>query len=280
LIGVIIIPDKLASVNGRFAFSVDGEALHSCASPLRRVTRPEGKRMPAVQPRLPLALPMQARARSVRRPFRPPQDAGSYKLPHDVRDRLTAALAPYRNRNSAFVLAVFLGRFWSTPSRIGDAFPIDRRELANRPDLGLTEDRVRGAIRVLEEVGFLDRAPASGSRYKATEAGLRRKPILFVFGSDYAHAFIRANSRAGAARGGHSGERRSIPAETAQRRSTALPVAQPLKSPKSKSEAESSMLMGEARKESGISPTTFEPNLKLESALERLLQGIRHSRSV
>jgi hypothetical protein len=37
-----------------------------------------------------------------------------------------------------FALETFLGRFWSMPSRIIDAFPIDRRELANRPDLGLT----------------------------------------------------------------------------------------------------------------------------------------------
>jgi hypothetical protein len=97
-------------------------------------------------------------------------------------------LAPFRSREAAFALATFLGRLWSTSSRIIDAFPMDRRELANRPDLGLTEDRVRGAIRVLEEVGFLDRAFASGLRYKATEDGLRRKPILFMFGAEYAPA--------------------------------------------------------------------------------------------
>jgi hypothetical protein len=105
-----------------------------------------------------------------------------------VRDRLASALAPFRSREAAFALATFLGRLWSTSSRIIDAFPMDRRELANRPDLGLTEDRVRGAIRVLEEVGFLDRAFASGLRYKATEDGLRRKPILFMFGAEYAPA--------------------------------------------------------------------------------------------
>jgi hypothetical protein len=106
-------------------------------------------------------------------------------------------------------LAVFLDRFWSTPSRIIDAFPIDRRELADRPDLGLTEDKVRGAIRVLEEIGFLDRAIAPGSRYKATEEGLRRKPILFMFGADYAPAFIAPNRRAAAACGRYSGGRRA-----------------------------------------------------------------------
>ena len=42
------------------------------------------------------------------------------------------------------------------------AFPIDRRELAEHAALGLTEARVRGAIRTLEEVGFLDRAVRLG----------------------------------------------------------------------------------------------------------------------
>ena len=56
-------------------------------------------------------------------------------MPREARDRLAAALAPYRNRDSAFALAVFLARFWSTPSRIIDAFPIDRRELAEHGEL-------------------------------------------------------------------------------------------------------------------------------------------------
>ena len=77
-----------------------------------------------------------------------------------MRDRLAAALAPFRNRDAAFALATFLGRFWSTPARLLAAFPIDRRELADYAALGLTEARVRGAIRTLEEVGFLDRAVA------------------------------------------------------------------------------------------------------------------------
>ncbi len=85
----------------------------------------------------------------------------------------------------------------STPSRLTQAFPIDRRALAGHDDLDLTEARVRGAIRTLEAVGFLERAIASsGSRYKATEDGLHRKPILFVFGSEYAPGFLAANKRA------------------------------------------------------------------------------------
>jgi hypothetical protein len=233
--------------------------------------------MLAVQARMPFGMPFRPRARNVRRPFRPVA-TGPYKLPRDVQDRLTTALKPYRNRDAAFALAIFLARFWSSPSRIIDAFPIDRRELADRPDLGLTEDKVRGAIRVLEGIGFLDRAVASGSRYKATEDGLRRKPILFMFGSDYAPAFIAANRRAAAARGKHFGERRAVAAEAIRRPSAAISVGLSPKSPKSKSEAESSVLMGEVGKESGLPPQVSEPNPRLEAALDRLLQGIRQSR--
>jgi hypothetical protein len=234
----------------------------------------------AVQPRLPLTRAFRPRVRSVRRSFTPTQEGrGPYRLPREVRDRLAAAMAPYRNREAAFTLATFLGRFWSSPKRIMDAFPIDRRELAGREDLGLTEAKVRGAIRVLEEIGFLDRAiPLSGSRYKATEDGLHRKPILFVFGSEYAPAFNRANSRAAAARGGHLGERRPISPASTARLSLAASVDRLTNSPKSKSEAEKTVLMGDLRNESGIPPKASEPNLKLEAALARFEEGFRHSR--
>src|SRR3712207_96274 len=174
--------------------------------------------MIAVQPQLAFARPLAARVRSVRRPFRPSTGEGAYRLPHDVRDRLSAALAPFRNREAAFTLATFLARFWSVPGRVAGSFPIDRRALAGHEGLDLTEARVRGAIRALEAVGFLERAiPPSGSRYKATETGLHRKPILFVFGSEYAPAFLAANRRAAAARGGDRRARRPIPAPALSR---------------------------------------------------------------
>jgi hypothetical protein len=110
------------------------------------------------------------------------------------------------------ILPALLSLRWS---RIVDAFPIDRRALADRPDLGLTEDRIRGAIRTLEAVGLLDRAVAGGSTHKKTSDGeLHRKPILFRRGTDYAPAFIAANRRAAAARGRHSGERRALAPST------------------------------------------------------------------
>jgi hypothetical protein len=203
-----------------------------------------------------------------RRPFHP-TPAGPYKLPHDVQDRLVAALAPFRNREAALALAVFLGRFWSMPGRVALPFPIDRRALADRPDLGLTEKRVRSAIRTLEAVGFLARAVTSGSRYKATEEGLRRKPIPFVFGSDYAPAFSAANARAAAARGRQEGARRPETPDSARGPSVASAEARAC-GPKGKSEAKPLVIMGPLVKKSGIPPRASVPDANLEAALERL----------
>ncbi len=99
------------------------------------------------------------------------------------------------------------------------AFPLDRRALAAHEGLDLTEARVRGAIRTLEAVGYLERAlTPSGSRYRATEDGLHRKPILFVFGAEYGSTFALVNKRSQAARGGHRRERRPIPPPQARAR--------------------------------------------------------------
>src|SRR5918997_5974186 len=202
-----IFPQALCPRQAGNVISRDGGAMPAGVLPQQRASPPEGKRTLAVQERLPLA---RQRTRSARRSFTPAQGRGTYRLPHDVRDRLVAALAPFRNREAAFALAVFLARFWSMPGRVALPFPIDRRALAGHRDLELTEGRVRGAIRVLEEIGFLARFVTSGSRYKATEEGLRRKPIPFQFGLDYAPLFIAANARATAARGRQEGARRPL----------------------------------------------------------------------
>src|ERR671916_1598195 len=114
--------------------------------------------MLAVQHLLPIARPLAARVRSVRRPFRPSAGEGAYRLPHDVRDRLALSLAPFRNREAAFALASFLSRYHSNPGRLMEGFMIDRRALAERDGLELTEARVRGAIKTC----FLERALTSG----------------------------------------------------------------------------------------------------------------------
>src|SRR4051794_24047170 len=223
--------------------------------------------MSAVQPLLPLPRPARTRVRSLRRPFTPSKNAGPYRLPHDVWDHLVSALAPARNRDAALALAVFLARFWSTPSRITSAFPIDRRELADRVDLGLTEAQVRGAIRALEAAGFLDRAiPGKGSRHKLTGTGeLHRKPVLFQFGGEYASSFSMANRRAQTAHERHLQSRRCVVPGASDRARAGLLKALPLSSPKNKDSEASKVLMGEIRHP----PTATSPNLKLEAALNR-----------
>src|SRR5215210_3933828 len=150
-------------------FSTTAELCRMCAAPLWRAFQPEGKAVPAVQsvaasiaafpsprrptsqPSLPLTLPrMRAgrpRLRGLSSSFLPADGGSPYRLPREASERLALALTPARNREAAFALARFLARFWSTPSRLLTAFPIDRRALANRPDLGLTEAQVRGAVR-------------------------------------------------------------------------------------------------------------------------------------
>jgi hypothetical protein len=192
---------------------------------------------------------------------------------------LALALTPARNREAAFALARLLARFWSTPSRLLTAFPIDRRALANRPDLGLTEAQVRGAVRALETVGFLDRAlPEKGSAYRAVGpvGELHRKPVLFRFGGEYAPLFAAANNRAAAARGGQERARRQmISPAPAPRASAARAMAPSLKSPKSKSEAERKVFMGEVVIRA---PESHLQKSALDSALERWRKAFEESR--
>jgi hypothetical protein len=147
-------------------------------------------------PALPLGRSHRPILRHRRRSFHPTVDAGPYRLPKAVHDRLTASLASFRNAETSYALAVFLGRYWSSEARLDDAFPIDRRALSNHRDLDLTEAQVRGAIETLERVGFLERSVAlKGSGYRLTENGLRRQPILRVFGDAYWDAFRAVNKR-------------------------------------------------------------------------------------
>lgn len=211
-----------------------------------------------------------------------PSVAGPYKLPRAVQERLAAALAGFRNREAAFTLAAFLGRFWSTPMRLLTAFPIDRRALAEHEALGLTEARVRGAIAVLVEVGFLARyEPDPGRRYQRTEGGLQRRPILFRFGEDYAPAFAQANARAQAARGAPAPAR--LPAPRPKRPPAVLggPANREQLAPPRLTSNSPRLPSQLAQKQNPSGSVLFmgdknrnEPASPLEAALERLRRGV------
>jgi hypothetical protein len=136
--------------------------------------------------------------------------SGEYRLPRAVADRLDTALQGRKNAPACLALAHFLARFWSSPRRLLCAFPIDRRALAEHEALGLTEARVRGALAVLVEVGFLARyEPEAGKRYQRTEGGLQRRAVLHRFGEEFGVEFSKANARAQAKRGTPAPARRT-----------------------------------------------------------------------
>jgi hypothetical protein len=190
-------------------------------------------------------------------------------------DRLTGELAGCRYIGEAIRLATFLGRFWSVPGKLGQAFHVDRRALADRADLGLSEKRVRRALEALVAVGFLKRMPERGSGYRMTEDGLRRRPALYRFGAEWWTIFASVVRRAAAVVreaalqiGSH---------QTPARSPTALISGQISGGPKRTAGLEPPVHMGPVKR-SGIPPSVFEPDPKLESALERLKEGFRRGR--
>src|SRR4051794_5249102 len=135
--------------------------------------------------------PLQRRSR---RQFIASGQNGPYRLPRAVQEQLEKSLKDFRNAETAYALAVFLGRFWSAPNRLDLPFPIDRRALSSHRDLDLSEAKIRGAIKTLERAGFLERAAVGkGSRFRRKGTELHRKPVLFQFGGEFRELFAKVN---------------------------------------------------------------------------------------
>jgi hypothetical protein len=137
-----------------------------------------------------------------------------------------------RNAEAVLTLARFLARFHTAPAVLGRAFPVDRAALSAVGALGLTEAQVRGALRALEEVGFLVREAVTGSAYRPTATGLRRKPVFFRIAPEFYALFEKANAAAVRARRTGSTDRRPVtpfpaprPSPVAVSRLTVRPVA-------------------------------------------------------
>lgn len=225
-----------------------------------------------------------AMRRRIRAPWTPTL-AGPYRLPASIVDRLSRDLASFRNRDSAMALAVMLARFWSAPSRITLAFPVDRRALAARhPDLGLTEARVRGALATLETIGFLARSPVIGRTHRATPGGgLHRKPTLWRFAPDFLTMFRQAHGASRMTKGGVSRLGRPLAARP-RLCPPARPVAASTNSPKHKAPAERAMFMGDHHAIGTVStesrwekPSPATPCPALAAALDRLTAARRRA---
>ena len=140
-----------------------------------------------------------ARRRS-RRPFRPSRHVDPvYRLPAAVADRLAAALQGRRTAERAYRLAIYLARHWSAPAWLLEAFTVAARRFDGTGGLvevlDMTAAEIRGALKALEEVGFVVREIGKGNGFQPTAAGLRKAPIRFRFGPDYRPLFAAANRR-------------------------------------------------------------------------------------
>jgi hypothetical protein len=191
----------------------------------------------------------------------------TYVLPRRLADRLEGALSGCRHKAEAIALATFLGRFWSVPTKLGQAFHVDRRALADRPDLGLSEKRVRQALDALVVVGFLKRQPDRGSGYRMTEDGLRRKPALYRFGAEWWSIFASVCRKAAAVV--REAVLRIGSRHTPARRSTALYDQFSAGPKRTAGPSKPSVHMGPEIR-SGILPQASVSNPNLEAALERL----------
>jgi hypothetical protein len=133
--------------------------------------------------------PVQDRESFARRTVHGSRWSGPYRMPMRVLELLQARLNGRKNRAAAHALAGFLARMNASPKRFGKAFPVDRRVLKDHSELDLTENQIKGAIRTLEEIGFLTRVAETGPAYRITAQGPRRKPLQFAFGPDFAPRF-------------------------------------------------------------------------------------------
>ncbi|WP_129222169.1 hypothetical protein [Lichenibacterium ramalinae] len=223
---------------------------------------------------LPLALPRPMPpipSRSVR-PFVPSADVGPYRLPTVVQDTVSAALSGRKNAEAAFLLALFLARYWSSPGRLGRPFIVDRRALANHRHLGLSEGRVKGALRTLEAIGFLDRVEEPGRRYQVTTSGERhRKPIRWTFGADVLASFRMANERAAKARQRRAARPRPVPLPASVSASGGFP-ARPIVAflPKSKGSAIAKIHTVKIPSRPLAAPIPKAPDVGLEAAIARM----------
>lgn len=98
---------------------------------------------------------------------------GGYSFPRAVAERLEGCLKGFGNRDACAELARLLAL---AHRRAGAPFVACREALAGI--IGHTEDQVRGALKVLERIGFLDRV--GGGEFDRERQ--KRRPVLWRLG--------------------------------------------------------------------------------------------------
>lgn len=95
--------------------------------------------------------------------------------------RFQAEFQPFRNREAMWKLARFL--LWKhSGERLDGDFPVDRRALAEHPDLDLSEKAIRNAVANLLEVGFLTRGAVALPARRRAPGVIRCDAVMFAFG--------------------------------------------------------------------------------------------------
>ena len=122
--------------------------------------------------------------------FLPSPYCGDYKLARSVHRLLSVLLKGFKNGYASYKVAVWLAKMNAGPKRLKTTFPIVRMVLKNREDLGLTEDEIRGSIRTLLRVGYIEVVPhPAGDIYQQTDEGVRRLPIQYRFSGQFYQTF-------------------------------------------------------------------------------------------
>ncbi|WP_048710777.1 hypothetical protein [Microvirga massiliensis] len=150
-------------------------------------------------------LPVRRGRRPLGRAFHVSRTCGPYRIPHEAIEFIAPLLEKRGNRAEAAALLRFLARYWSSPKKLGEPFPIVRRTqdrkglgslggLKDCAELGQTEAQIRGAIKTLVEAGIIVRLnPDSG--HVRGEDGIRRRVAWYRFAPELEAIFSAANTR-------------------------------------------------------------------------------------
>lgn len=116
--------------------------------------------------------------------------SGNYKLPARIGDDLESRLLARKNAAKAMRLAVFIARYHTGPRSNRASFVLVREKLMLNEDLCLTENQIRGAIKTLIEVGFLEKLGNPGyERCTRTRSGVKRRCANYRLGADFQSRF-------------------------------------------------------------------------------------------